>query len=144
MNDPGHPHQRRVFEIILEHDGLERAPAFVVAQLDARRIERNRARLGSDSIHLALGDKQKLGLAVYKARDQPRTGYAVNVDVRTRNPLHLNLLFADSSRMPTACTTLRIVLPVAGLPPKAWHLRPTYHILRDRSRVEETNLPNGY
>jgi hypothetical protein len=40
-----------------------------MAQFDTRRIKRNRAGLGGDSIHLVLGDKQKLCLIVYEACD---------------------------------------------------------------------------
>ncbi len=86
VDDLRHPLERRVSQSIFDEDGLERAAAVHVAQLNARCVERDGAGIGDDLFDLAVGDKQEFGLVVHEARDQPWAGHAVDMNVRTGYP----------------------------------------------------------
>jgi hypothetical protein len=64
-----------------------------MAKFNARRIEDNRAHLLGDFFDLTGRHKQEFRFAVNEAGDEPRTGDAVNVDVGTGDPLHVNSFF---------------------------------------------------
>ncbi len=60
----------------------------MVAKLDARRIERDGSGLRSNFVDLALRHEQELSLVVDESSDEPGTRDAVDVNVRTGEPLH--------------------------------------------------------
>jgi hypothetical protein len=88
MDDPGHPQQPGILEVIFQDDRLERAAPVFVTQLDAWSVKRDGAGFPGDPVDLDLRDEQELGVAVDEAGDQPRAGDAVHVDMGAGDPFH--------------------------------------------------------
>jgi hypothetical protein len=57
-------------------------------EFDSGRIERDRAGLFDCFLDLAGWHEQEICLVVYEPCDQPGTGDAVNMNVRTGDPFH--------------------------------------------------------
>jgi hypothetical protein len=68
----------------------------MMTQFDAGRIIGDRAGFFCDFFNLILWDKQEFSFSVDKAADEPGTGHAVNMYMRTGNPLHLKLLLQET------------------------------------------------
>src|SRR5512146_3328616 len=64
MYDLGEAHERRVLEVILEHERLERTAPILVTQFDSRSIKGNGARLLRHRVELTLWDKDEFRFIV--------------------------------------------------------------------------------
>src|SRR6185369_6437997 len=87
-HDNGELGERRIIEAILAQERIETAQLADMAQLDVRHVVWNRAPVARRRQHVRRRNVQKLGLAVDKARDQPRTRDAIDLRPFSRHPFH--------------------------------------------------------
>jgi hypothetical protein len=87
-------HEGRIArQLVLLEDCFEGALLAMVAKLDVLDVVRNGIEPPCFRHHLVRGREDELGILVDELLDEPGTGYAVDLDVFTGNPLHLILLF---------------------------------------------------
>jgi hypothetical protein len=63
-----------------------------VTELHTRRVERDSTGFFDGMLDLAGRNEQEIGVVIHKTGDEPRTGNAIDMDMRTGNPEHGILL----------------------------------------------------